>query len=131
VVLVEGDVKLFNQYGVDAGQSREAPAREEGDGPEVHRLADLPPPGRRPSPPTGSMASRSSSPTTGDHAGTVTACDNASMIRIDIRPVWRFRAGTERDFDFRLIALLAEIEVQGKLTHAAEAAAISYRMRGT
>jgi molybdate transport repressor ModE-like protein len=57
----------------------------------------------------------------------MTACDNASMIRIDIRPVWRFRAGTERDFDFRLIALLAEIEAQGKLTHAAEAAAISYR----
>ena len=49
------------------------------------------------------------------------------MIRIDIRPVWRFRSGTEREFDFRLVALLAGIESEGKLTQAAESAAISYR----
>ena len=33
------------------------------------------------------------------------------MIRIDIRPVWRFRAGDgEREFDFRLVAVLDEID---------------------
>ena len=52
----------------------------------------------------------------------------ARMIRIDIRPVWRFRTETaEREFDFRLVSLLAGIEADGKLTQAAEAAGISYR----
>lgn len=50
------------------------------------------------------------------------------MIDIDIRPVWRFRAGgTEREFDFVLVTLLAGIESSGKLTQAAEAAGMSYR----
>jgi putative molybdopterin biosynthesis protein len=49
------------------------------------------------------------------------------MIRIDIRPVWRFRTGTEREFDFQLIAILAELDVSAKLTQAAERAGISYR----
>src|SRR5689334_17462424 len=49
------------------------------------------------------------------------------MIRIDIRPVWRFRSGTEREFDFELITILAEIDATGKLTHAAATAGISYR----
>ena len=52
----------------------------------------------------------------------------AGMIRIDIRPVWRFRAGAaEREFDFRLVTLLAGLMADGKLTQAAEAAGISYR----
>jgi molybdate transport repressor ModE-like protein len=52
----------------------------------------------------------------------------ARMIRIDIRPVWRFRTeGGEREFDFGLVALLAGIEADGKLTQAAEGADISYR----
>lgn len=52
----------------------------------------------------------------------------ARMIRIDIRPVWRFRTeNAEREFDFRLVSLLAGIEADGKLTQAAEAAGISYR----
>ena len=52
----------------------------------------------------------------------------ARMIRIDIRPVWRFRSdAAEREFDFRLVTLLAGIEADGKLTQAAEAAGISYR----
>jgi len=49
------------------------------------------------------------------------------MIRIDIRPVWRFRAGTEAEFDFQLVTLLERIEATSKLTHAARAAGISYR----
>jgi putative molybdopterin biosynthesis protein len=49
------------------------------------------------------------------------------MIHIDIRPVWRFRAGTERDFDFQLISILAEIDASAKLTQGAERAGISYR----
>ena len=49
------------------------------------------------------------------------------MIRIDIRPVWRFRAGTEREFDFQLIALLDQLEATAKLTEAAKKAGISYR----
>ena len=49
------------------------------------------------------------------------------MIRIDIRPVWRIRSGTEREFDFVLITILAEIDATGKLTHAAESARVSYR----
>ena len=50
------------------------------------------------------------------------------MIRIAIRPVWRFRIGEEeRDFDFRLIAILAGIDASAKLTHAAQGAGISYR----
>jgi putative molybdopterin biosynthesis protein len=50
------------------------------------------------------------------------------MIRLDLRPVWRFRsAGVERELDFSLVALLAGIESDGKLTDAAAAAGISYR----
>jgi molybdate transport repressor ModE-like protein len=49
------------------------------------------------------------------------------MIEIDIRPVWRFRSGEEREFDFNLIALLAELDATAKLTTAAESARISYR----
>jgi molybdate transport repressor ModE-like protein len=52
----------------------------------------------------------------------------ARMIRIDIRPVWRFRTeGAEREFDFGLVTLLSGIESDGKLTQAAEAAGVSYR----
>jgi molybdate transport repressor ModE-like protein len=57
----------------------------------------------------------------------VTTCHNVSMIRIQIRPVWRFQAGAERDFDFQLITILAELDASQKLTHAAESAGISYR----
>jgi putative molybdopterin biosynthesis protein len=49
------------------------------------------------------------------------------MIRIDIRPVWRFKRSTEREFDFQLVKILAEVEASGKLTQAAERAGISYR----
>jgi molybdate transport repressor ModE-like protein len=49
------------------------------------------------------------------------------MIRIDIRPVWRFRAGTEREFDFQLIAILDQLEATAKLTEAAKKAGVSYR----
>ena len=49
------------------------------------------------------------------------------MIRIDIRPVWRFRSDSEREFDFELITILAEIDATGKLTHAAATAGVSYR----
>jgi putative molybdopterin biosynthesis protein len=49
------------------------------------------------------------------------------MIRIDIRPVWRFRGETEREFDFQLVAILGELDASGKLTQAAEKAGISYR----
>lgn len=50
------------------------------------------------------------------------------MIRIDIRPVWRFRSDDEeRAFDFQLVAVLDEVERAGKLTQAAETAGISYR----
>jgi len=49
------------------------------------------------------------------------------MIRIDIRPVWRFKRSTEREFDFQLVVLLAEVDASGKLTQAAERAGISYR----
>lgn len=51
------------------------------------------------------------------------------MIRIDLRPVWRFRngAGAEREFDFQLVAILAQLDAAGKLTQAAEKAGISYR----
>ena len=49
------------------------------------------------------------------------------MIRIDLRPVWRFKGETEREFDFQLIAILGELDASGKLTQAAEKAGISYR----
>jgi molybdate transport repressor ModE-like protein len=49
------------------------------------------------------------------------------MIHIDIRPVWRFRSDSEREFDFQLITILAEIEASSKLTMAADSAGISYR----
>ena len=49
------------------------------------------------------------------------------MIHVDIRPVWRFRSGTEREFDFQLINVLAELHASGKLTQAAERSGISYR----
>ena len=49
------------------------------------------------------------------------------MIRIQIRPVWRFHSAGEKDFDFQLISILAELDASQKLTHAAESAGISYR----
>jgi putative molybdopterin biosynthesis protein len=50
------------------------------------------------------------------------------MIRLQIRPVWRFRSeSSERDFDFQLVSILAGLEASGKLTQAAEQAALSYR----
>jgi molybdate transport repressor ModE-like protein len=50
------------------------------------------------------------------------------MIRIDIRPVWRFTIeGREKDFDFQLIALLEALHREPKLTAAAAHAGISYR----
>jgi molybdate transport repressor ModE-like protein len=49
------------------------------------------------------------------------------MIGIEIRPVWRFRSKTEREFDFQLIAILGELDASGKLTQAAEKAGFSYR----
>ncbi len=49
------------------------------------------------------------------------------MIQIDIRPVWRFRRGEEREFDFQLIALLARLDETAKLTQAAQRAGVSYR----
>ena len=49
------------------------------------------------------------------------------MIRIDIRPVWRFRSESEKDFDFLLVALLEALHETGKLTQAAERAGVSYR----
>jgi len=49
------------------------------------------------------------------------------MIQIDIRPLWRIRAGEEREFEFRLVELLAELDATGKLTLAAERAKLSYR----
>lgn len=50
------------------------------------------------------------------------------MIRLTIRPVWRFRGeSSERDFDFQLVSILAGLESSGKLTHAAEQAGLSYR----
>jgi molybdate transport repressor ModE-like protein len=55
------------------------------------------------------------------------ACDNAPMIRVDIRPVWRFRSEAEREFDFQLIAILGALDATGKLTQAAEQAGVSYR----
>lgn len=49
------------------------------------------------------------------------------MIRIDIRPVWRFRGEVEREFDFQLVEILGELDASGKLTQAAGKAGISYR----
>lgn len=50
------------------------------------------------------------------------------MIRIDIRPVWRFRSGeAEREFDFQLLRILEQVEATSKLTVAAERADMSYR----
>jgi molybdate transport repressor ModE-like protein len=49
------------------------------------------------------------------------------MIKIDIRPLWRFRGKTEREFDFQIVAILGELDASGKLTQAAEKAGISYR----
>jgi molybdate transport repressor ModE-like protein len=49
------------------------------------------------------------------------------MIRIDIRPVWRFRGKTDRAFDFELIAILGELDASHKLTQAAQKAGFSYR----
>jgi molybdate transport repressor ModE-like protein len=50
-----------------------------------------------------------------------------TLIRIDIRPVWRFRAKGERDFDFMLLALLEGLEQSRKLTTSAQHAGVSYR----
>lgn len=49
------------------------------------------------------------------------------MIRIDIRPVWRFRSDSEAEFDFQLVTLLERLEATSKLTEAAQAAGVSYR----
>ena len=50
------------------------------------------------------------------------------MIRIDIRPVWRFTIeGREKDFDFQLISILEALHQEPKLTRAAIRAGISYR----
>jgi molybdate transport repressor ModE-like protein len=49
------------------------------------------------------------------------------MIDIDIRPVWRFRANGEREFDFLVLNLLDALEQTGKLTVAAAQAGVSYR----
>jgi molybdate transport repressor ModE-like protein len=49
------------------------------------------------------------------------------MIRIDIRPVWRFRRDGEREFDFQLVAMLERIEATSRLTAGAEGAGVSYR----
>jgi molybdate transport repressor ModE-like protein len=49
------------------------------------------------------------------------------MIKVDIRPVWRFRSKEEREFDFRVLNLLEGLEATGKLTNAAERAGMSYR----
>jgi len=49
------------------------------------------------------------------------------VIRVQIRPVWRFQGKGERDFDFALLALLEALERSGKLTHAARHAGMSYR----
>ena len=49
------------------------------------------------------------------------------MIHIDIRPLWRIRSGEEREFDFRLIELLAGLDASAKLTQAAGRAGVSYR----
>jgi molybdate transport repressor ModE-like protein len=49
------------------------------------------------------------------------------VIRVDIRPVWRFHAKGEHDFDFTVLALLASLEETGKLTVAARRAGVSYR----
>lgn len=50
------------------------------------------------------------------------------MIRIEIRPAWRFRSEeAEKEFDFRLVEILARLDATSKLTHAAEGAEVSYR----
>ena len=50
------------------------------------------------------------------------------MIQIDIRPLWRIaRDGEEREFEFKLVEILAELDATAKLTLAAERARISYR----
>jgi molybdate transport repressor ModE-like protein len=49
------------------------------------------------------------------------------MIRIDIRPVWRFTSRTEAEFDFQLVTILDRIEATSKLTEAARVAGVSYR----
>jgi molybdate transport repressor ModE-like protein len=49
------------------------------------------------------------------------------MVRIDIRPVWRFRSKEEREFDFMVLNLLEGLEQTGKLTTAAKRAGVSYR----
>ena len=55
-------------------------------------------------------------------------CDNRPMIQIDIRPLWRIsREGEEREFEFKLVEILAELDATAKLTLAAERARISYR----
>ena len=58
--------------------------------------------------------------------------DNAAMIRIDIRPVWRIRSsGAEREFDFQLVTILERLDATSKLTLAAEAPISPIAMRGT
>lgn len=60
-------------------------------------------------------------------AGTYAICHNPPMIQVEIRPVVRFRAGDEREFDFRMVPLLEGLESTGKLTRAAQHAGMSYR----
>jgi molybdate transport repressor ModE-like protein len=48
-------------------------------------------------------------------------------LRIQLRPVWRFGKGEERELDATLLALLEAIEHSGKLTAAARTARISHR----
>jgi len=49
------------------------------------------------------------------------------MMRIEVRPVWRFRSLAEAEFDFQLVTILERIEATSKLTEAARAAGVSYR----
>src|SRR5690242_13299837 len=51
----------------------------------------------------------------------------AASLSIQLRPVWRFRNGEERELDASLLVLLEAIEHSGKLTAAARSAGISHR----
>jgi len=50
-----------------------------------------------------------------------------SRLKIDIRPVWRFRNAGEQELDLTLFTLLEAIEQTGKLTAAARNAGMSHR----
>lgn len=50
------------------------------------------------------------------------------MIHVDIRPAWHFTVnGESRSLDPLLVALLEALHGEGKLTHAAKQAGVSYR----